>query len=385
MQSEVIVINKRGTLLVVDDEPVNREIMQEILEAEYQVVFADSGPECIEKAPVLQPGVILLDINMPGMSGYDVCQQLKQDEATKAIPIMFVSALDTLSERLAGYEVGGDEYITKPFEPRELISKVNIALKNRESLDKYKENADMALSTAMTAMNSTSELGVVLHFLRESFQCNDLQALAQSIVDAMQSYGLNSAVQIRTPSEAINHNSSGAVNPLEANVMQRIYKEDRIFDMGRRSIFNYEHVSILAKNMPVDDVDKLGRYKDNLALLAEGADARVQSIMVQMNLKRQRQGLVKMVESTRGALIRVGETHEEHKIKSIRILADLISRVEESFTFLGLSEDQEDKMLQMINQAVSDTIKVYEEGLEIDARLASVMDDLKDVVKESSS
>ena len=385
MQNEALNINKRGKVLVVDDEPVNLEIMQEILEADFEVVYAASGPECLEQAPDLQPGVILLDINMPGMSGYEVCQQLKQGDATKMIPVMFVSALDTLAERLAGYEVGGDDYITKPFESRELVTKVNVALKIRESLEKIKENADMAISTAMTAMNSTSELGVVLHFLRESFKCNDLDALAQLIVTAMQSYGLNSTAQIRSSTGVVNHTSSGTVNPLEAAVIQRIYQEDRIFDMGRRSIFNYEHVSILAKNMPVDDVEKMGRYKDNIALLAEGAEARVQAVMVQMNLKRQRQGLVKMVESTRSALTRVGETHEEHKIKSIRILADLISRVEESFSFLGLSETQEEQMLQMVNLAVHDTIKVYEEGLEIDVRLASVMDDLKDIVKETTS
>ena len=380
MQSEALELNKRGMLMVVDDEPVNREIMEEILESDFEVVFASSGSECLEKASALQPGVILLDVNMPSMNGYEVCKRLKEDEATRAIPVMFVSALDTLAERLAGYEAGGDDYVTKPFEPSELLIKVNVALKNRESLEKMQENASMAFNTAMTAMNSTSELGVVLHFLRESFKCDDLDALAQLVVTTMQSYDLNSTAQIRSADEVVTHSSGGTVNPLESAVIHRLYKEDRIFDMGRRSLFNYEHVSILAKNMPLDDTEKTGRFRDNIALLAEGAEARVQSIMVQVNLKRQRQGLVKMVESTRNALIRVGETHEEHKIKSIRILADLISRVEESFSFLGLSENQEQKMLQMVNQAVHDTIKVYEEGLEIDARLESVMDDLKDII-----
>lgn len=370
----------RAKVLVVDDEPVNREIMQEILEADFDVDYAESGQQCIELAQSNKPGLILLDINMPGMSGYEVCQQLKNDESTKSIPVTFVSALDTLAERLAGYEVGGYDYITKPFEPRELLTRVKIALEINESLERVKENANMAMSTAMIAMNSTSELGVVLHFLRESFKCNDLDALGLLITNTMQSYGLNSTVQIRTGSEVINKTSSSRVNPLEATVIHRIYQEDRIIDMGNRSIFNYEHVSILAKSMPLDDPDKLGRYKDNLALLAEGAEARVRSIMMHMDLQKQQHGLIKMVKSTREAMNHVEQNHENLKLKSMRILADLISRLEESYSFLGLTEGQEQKLTNLVNDAVRETIGIYEANSAVDENLLFVIEELRDIM-----
>jgi CheY-like chemotaxis protein len=383
LQDEAPDYCKRGKVLVVDDELVNREIMQEILDLDFEVTYASSGDECLDLAPKLQPGVILLDINMPGMNGYEVCQLLKQNEATKMIPVTFVSALDTLAERLAGYEAGGDDYIIKPFEPSELVTKVNVALKLKASLEKIKQNADMALNTAMTAMNSTSELGVLLHFLQESFKNNDLEVLAKLIISAMQSFGLSSVVQIRSTDGDVNLNNSGTVNPLEAAVIERICREERVFDMGRRSIFNEEHVSILIRNMPVEDADKVGRLKDNITLLAGGAEARVQAILMQRELDGQRQGLLRMVESLRTALACIDKTHEAHKAESTRILTVLINQMEESFSFPALSETQVQHILKMANQAVQDVIDIYEEGLGIDARLAVVMDDLKAITKDT--
>ena len=378
-----MIMSELAKVLVVDDEPVNREIMQEILDGDFDVTYAESGEECLALAHEKKPGLILLDVNMPGMSGYDVCQQLKESDDTKEIPVTFVSALDTLAERLAGYEVGGYDYITKPFEPRELLTKVKIALELKETLEQKKESVDMAMSTAMTAMSSTSELGVVLHFLRESFKCDDLESLAQLVVDAMHSYELPCTVQIRTDKdEVINHTSADRVNPLEATVINRIYKEDRIIDMGNRSIFNYDHVSILAKRMPIDDPDKLGRYKDNLALLAEGAEAGVKAILMRLDLQVKQAGLVKMVQTTRDALDHVEQTHETLKLKSMRTLADLIGKVEDSFSFMGLTEGQEEKLMNMINDAVKETIALYEENSSVDQNLLWAIEEVRDAMGE---
>lgn len=370
----------RGKILVVDDEPFNREIMQEILEPAYEVSYAESGPECLELASRVNPGVILLDINMPGMSGYEVCQALKANDVTRDIPVTFVSALDTLAERLAGYEVGGIDYITKPFEARELLSRVNVALEIRGQIEVSTERADMATSMAMTALNSTSELGVVLHFLQNSFKCNELEALAQLIIEAMQAYQLVPTVQIRCGDVVINKSGTGQVNPLEATVIDRLCTEGKIVTLGNRSIFNFDHVSILLKKMPVDDEEKLGRYKDNLALLAEGADARVQAIKVQMDLRHKQQRLVKMLESTRDAMDTVSGVYEKHQLQSKQVLATLVGEFEASFSSLGLTGPQERYVTEMISRALADTIEIYDNGQKADDKLVIAMADLRDIV-----
>jgi len=373
-------VDSKVLILVVDDDPVNREIMEEILESVYQVATAENGEQAIEKARQLQPKAVLLDINMPGMSGYQVCETLKNDNATRHIPITFVSALDTLGERLTGYEAGGDDYITKPFEAKELLSKLKVMLSNSARQDQLSNSTKEAINTAKVAMTSTSELGVVVNFLRESFSCSDLEQLAQITVDALSNFGLRSTVQIRANGEIINRTSDAANNPLETTVISRIYKEKRILEIGQRIVFNYEHVSILCKGLPWTDPDKVGRFRDHIALLAEGCEERVKSILAQMELKAKQYGLVKMVASTRSAMENVGQTHEEHKVKSIGILGDLIVDVESSFSVLGLSEEQKESFMAMINRAIQATIALYNDGLDIDERLQAVLEDVQDIM-----
>ena len=102
-------------ILAVDDEPFNLEIIEEILEDDYQLHFASSGPECLSVVEGIAPEVILLDVSMPDMDGYEVCRQLKSNPATADIMVMFVSARGTIEERIEGYNVGAEDYIVKPF------------------------------------------------------------------------------------------------------------------------------------------------------------------------------------------------------------------------------------------------------------------------------
>ncbi len=375
-------MSAKSKVLVVDDEPFNREIMQEILEPEYDVSYVTSGQECLDIVEEFQPGLILLDISMPEMSGYEVCKRLKNEVSSCDIPITFVSALDTLAERLAGYEVGGDDYITKPFEAKELTNKVKVAIKIREAQKALKEQTDMAVSTAMNAITSTGELGTVLQFLGSSFSCDDYDSLAQLTIDSLLSYGLRSTVQIRSGKNVITKCSDGALNPLESTVMTRLCQDDRIIDIGPRTIINYPHISVLIKGMPLDDADKYGRIKDNIALLVEGANARIKAIDVQMDLQRQRQGLVRMVESTRKTLEKVGGKYEKNKIKSMGILAELVANVEKSFSWLGLSEEQETQFMRMVNKSIQVTIDLYNDGLEIDAGMSEVMLEVENIMND---
>ncbi len=369
----------QNKILVVDDEPFNREIMQELLDDQYELGFAESGQQCLDMVRQFVPDVILLDVNMPGMSGYEVCKQIKSSQETADVPVTFVSALDSLQERMSGYEAGGDDYITKPFESSELLTKIKLALKGRAARKQLKENADMAMSTAMTAMTSTGELGVVIQFMRGSFACHEYEAVANLAIESLANYGYRATVQLRIGNEVMNFTESGAVNALEATVIYRVCQEARIVDIGPRAIFNYEHISILVKGMDADNAEKIGRAKDNIALLVEGAEERIKAILAEKLLHNKQLGLVRMVENTRDTLNNVNAKYETNKIQSIKILADLIQSVEASFCFMGLSESQEESLLKMVNTAVTATIQLYQEGIELDASLADIIGGLQDL------
>ncbi len=125
----------RQSVLVVDDSNLLRGILREELEAEgFEVHLAEDGPQALEMAHVLRPDVILLDIGLPGMDGYEVCRRMKGDAATSEIPVLMITALNELKDKLAGFEAGADDYLTKPFFTKELLARVRKNLRARESI-----------------------------------------------------------------------------------------------------------------------------------------------------------------------------------------------------------------------------------------------------------
>ncbi len=118
----------RKKVLAVDDNPLNLEIIQEALSEEYNLETATTGEEALEIAVDFQPDLILLDVMMPGIDGYEVCRRLRANSAFADTPIVMVTAKDSLSEKIRGREVGAEDYITKPFEEDDLRESIEFFL-----------------------------------------------------------------------------------------------------------------------------------------------------------------------------------------------------------------------------------------------------------------
>ena len=106
-----------STILIVDDEYSGRETLESILEGEgYNLVMAENGPQAIAKAKSILPDVILLDVMMPGMTGFEVCEKIRNDPQVAEIPIIILTALDDRDSLLTGLKAGADDFISKPFD-----------------------------------------------------------------------------------------------------------------------------------------------------------------------------------------------------------------------------------------------------------------------------
>lgn len=129
-------------VLIVDDEPINVKLIEEILEYEeaFTCKTAVNGNEALSILSDYHPDIILLDIMMPGMSGYDVCRRIKKDKRHRFAKVLMISGKAMVEERLEGYEAGADDYITKPFIDDELLAKLKVfsKLKKTEEIDELK-------------------------------------------------------------------------------------------------------------------------------------------------------------------------------------------------------------------------------------------------------
>jgi putative two-component system response regulator len=147
-------------ILIVDDHPSSRMTAVALLSVEgYEVLEADSGVKALACVAEQTPDLVLLDVMMPGMDGFEVCQRLKQNEETRLIPIVFLTALDDRRARLKGIEAGGDDFLTKPFDQLELSARVK-SLVHQKRLNEDLDHAEqMLFSMAKTVEHRDPHTG----------------------------------------------------------------------------------------------------------------------------------------------------------------------------------------------------------------------------------
>ncbi|NMH61185.1 response regulator [Alteromonas ponticola] len=154
------------TILLVDDEPVNLRVLRQLLSPHYNLIFAKSGEEAIRLASEQQPSLILLDVMMPGMTGFETCKVLKTNAETHAIPIIFVTALNQEHDETEGFNVGCVDYITKPISPSVVLARVKTHLSLVQAEELRRTRLEVVQRLGRAAEYKDNETG--MHVMRMS-------------------------------------------------------------------------------------------------------------------------------------------------------------------------------------------------------------------------
>ncbi|MCX9083509.1 MAG: response regulator [Candidatus Methanoperedens sp.] len=133
--NEIEAQESKGKVLIVDDEEVNIRIIEAYLNKEYKIIKAQSGNEALSKIREDKPDLVLLDIMMPQISGYDVCKSIKENDATRFIPVVMITALSGSDAKIKAIEIGADDYLTKPVHRIELLTRIKSLLKKKYCQD----------------------------------------------------------------------------------------------------------------------------------------------------------------------------------------------------------------------------------------------------------
>jgi putative two-component system response regulator len=143
--------NAAGRVLVVEDDPQNARLLTKLLTSQgFVVEIIDNGARALDSVRRLQPDVVLLDWMLPGMPGIEVCRQLKQDPATRLVPIILLTGMDAREHRLAGISAGADDFLTKPFDVEELHARVRSLLRLKRYTDELESAESVITSLALT-------------------------------------------------------------------------------------------------------------------------------------------------------------------------------------------------------------------------------------------
>ncbi len=151
-------MNKKYTILIVDDKPENLQYLNKILECdEYDIRATLNATMALKAAKLNTPNLILLDIKMPEINGYELCSKFKQEDELRDIPIIFISALNNIEDKIKAFEEGGVDYITKPFEPKEIQARIKTQLqihKSKETIHNLLKQQDLFVKKIMHDMNT---------------------------------------------------------------------------------------------------------------------------------------------------------------------------------------------------------------------------------------
>lgn len=359
-----------GRVLVVDDEQTSRTLHRAILAREFDVETASSGEEALAVCRERLPDLVLLDIGMPGIDGFETCKKLRD---WTGIPIIFVTSHTSLEEHLAAYDAGADDIVTKPVDDKILLRKAALAIRRYSAQVKLAEEKDNLQSMAMSFLSNMGESGTLLNFMRASIACRNYETLAQKLVDAAGQFGMQCSVLIRHGGQTTVLTSHGEPTELELSILEQSASLGRIFQFKSKLVVNYDRVSMIVTNMPHEDPEKDGRIRDNVTILAETAEALSENVdMRQESMARAEQMQIALAGAA-SVVETVKRKHGGMLLDSRILLQELIDSVEKTYSWLGTTPSQErgisDTMHNSVKRilellATSDSEKEFNQVLE---------------------
>ncbi|SCK18406.1 two-component system response regulator [Vogesella sp. LIG4] len=345
----------RAALLVVDDDRFMQDFIADSLGGLYAVRCAGSGAEALELARQQPPALMLVDVQMPDMDGYALCREVKDDWDISDTPVLFLSALDGIEDRLRGFEVGGEDFVTKPVNPRILQAKVARVLALQQERHQLKSQAQYATTTAMTAMTSMSETGLLLEVMKRFNQCGEARELAQALQESLALFGVDGPVELLlADGDNIALNSRGPASELEISVLQHMAAMDRITQYKSRLSISYPHARLVVVNLPLDDPDRCGRLRDHLAMLLEAAEARLAAISSARLASSRGDAISGTIETLTQVLSDIDHKQRQGRADALTVLNGVLMRLEQSLVGLALTERQEEALLALVREGLED-------------------------------
>ncbi len=362
---------------IIDNEPHIRELIQELLIKNYKTIAFESGVPALERFKQQQPDIVLLDIHLPDENGYSICDQIKALDPQRQTTIIFITGDNSPEERMKSYDAGCDDYLVKPFISKELLAKVD---KVKEYQNKNKDlqiQHNIAQSMAFQAMTEASQYGTVLQFIKKTFTTRNETELAGAIFETLKQLNLTGCIQLRQDNKNISlQNSTQVCSPIEEEVFELLSSHGRIFDFQNKTIFNDKHASILIKNMPVDDEIMYGRFRDIIAAIVEGVEAK----LIDFSRKKALIHVMNNIQTTMGDLEAQFRMHES---STTEIMDKLMLKMEQGFQFLDLSDEQEDFFIGLLEESLKKLVALYMGGREIDNNFTAICNELANALGDN--
>jgi CheY-like chemotaxis protein len=286
---------------------------------------------------------------------------------------------------MQGYEVGADDYIVKPFEPEHLVARLNVLFKYREQRKELMAQYEMAKKTAYLAMTGNSELGIAMQFLEKSYAYTDFEQLARGVFDTTDRLQLDCSLMITTEEGPLWFSSEGSIKPLEMEIIEMADKTTRFFDFGSRTIVNYQDISLLVKDMPLNDMERYGRLKDLMPVLLSAVYSKVGILKTELALKNQSKEILSSFAKIRTSFYYLVKNLLENQSQSTEVLRSMIRELNVDLLRMGLDDDQEEYLLNRIDTAIEKASEQIDAREDIRRTFSVILPQLQGIIRQQES
>ena len=373
-------LSNSKTILYFEDEAALSELFIEYLsECGFTIIHYDSYPENgledIKKRINGKPDFVLMDLSLPGISGAQICHELRTDYLDRHVPVIFVSGQMSEKDILEAYDAGADDYLIKPIRLKELRVKLENFSRQQEEHFNQQEQMSGAQKMAFEAMTTSSELGEILRFHEESYLVANLDELMSLLLKAIAKFSLKSSILVFGEKESF-YRDDGQSKPLEQKTLHAFKDQQRIYSWKNRTFFNYEHFSILIRDMPINDEERYGILKDQLCLLFNGVDARIKALLIEKSNQLKAITMKVAADTIANMVMEIESDNVELSQKFEAIILKMESNISADILMFNLLENEEKVLLEHIVSAIKESSEVFELSLQKEKQYKEIMTSL---------
>lgn len=353
-------MEKDYRIFVVDDDTTTRLLLNGMLGNTYTVECFEAAEACLLRLQDLRPDLFLLDVGLPGIDGFELCRGIKANPETAMVPVVFLSGHDNPEDILAGYDAGGQDYIVKPFDIIGLHHKIENLQRIEVDKRALAGQAQASDELASLVMANLDEYAVLIKFLRTLNECDSATAIVEATLRVLAAAHLEGAVQIRLRNFEKTYSPAGENWPLEVAVMNHVRTLDRIFEFKRRAAYNFEHITLLVTNMPVEDAELCGRIRDNLAIAAESANAKLEALQSFTDNATMREEIAQTLTGIESTVADFGKRYDAARYQGSVFTSQFLDDLLAAFAHLGMSGQQEEEILELVRKRAEQLVDLYD-------------------------
>ncbi len=326
------------------------------------------------------PDFIITDMDLPDMDGLELCRRWRE-ACAEPTQIILIGTERSMEMRLRAYDAGVTNYLVKPLQPDVLLHKVEAAEHILRQHSELAEQVQNATQMAFTAMSTIGEMGITQQFMQASFNASSVSDLVNAVMEGLRGYGLLGLVEVRLGGLAKQFSSEAAsVTEMEVSLLSNASVLGRIFQLSNRMVINYPAITVLMSNLPVDDPEKLGRLRDHLAILCEGANTRLKALEIEQINQAKTLGIAQVVARLSEVLDRIRANEACNQQAIHRINAEFLAALIEAFIPMGLSSRQENIIIEIAKQTQAELESLRDLDQDINQQLVMITEELNNLM-----